>query len=524
MATVKPSDGDDPSTASRPRFRCAQFCHQLPLQVLYPFTLPFAALLCSPGFALNMMGAPRPCTWGSGLLAPAFLLMNGMPLLCIVFWALSAPVSDTVAAATLRADLIHVLVVALVFRVAVTVKYAYIPPATYRKRLREWAPTLERRQEQLISGWQFLTPEKVRAEVAAAAEREPMDARPLFFLLHGDAALARLCAELRCVDAGALVEGAAAEREAAAPGGARVLAVPCVVLTEAIILAAERESAAYARTAGAVNTAVALGATAATAVVRAACGVPQLGADAYQLLVIVTHWVANVLLMGAALVFLNVMAVDHFRRARSNALLGGLFAVQRGGDAPRAAPALDLTVFENTRAFLATRRLLAAFGETYHERLVIITAICIAIYAAVAAYVLAVLVSAPPGGLGAMLSPFILLHVLVAPAFACILAGLLQAARANREMHGHAAVVVEAAVRARLALGGGGGGGGAQAERAPPCFALLKDTERLLRATGDAAAIKILGFEVTDALVKSFLGAWVSLETACVFQLLQKGF
>jgi hypothetical protein len=519
MATVKP---DDPLSPLAPpsRFRCSQFCQQLPVQVFFPFSLPFACLLCSPGFALNAIGVARPFSWaGVGSFLISFC--QAMPLLCAVFWALSSPLASTVAAATLRADLIHVLVVAIVFRVAVTVKYAYIPPAVYRRRLREWAPTAERRGEQLISGWQYLTPEKVRAEVGAAAEREPMDARPLFFLLHGDAALARLRAELRCGAAGALVEGAAVERGAGAAGGGRVLAVPCVALTEAIILAAERESAAYARAAGAVNFGVSLAATAATAVLRAACGVPQLGDDVYQLLVIVTHWVANAFLLGAALVFLNVGAVDHFRRARSNALLGGLFTVPRGGvGSASAAPALDLTAFENTRAFLAARRLLASFGDTYHERLVIITAISLAFYAAVAAYVLVVLVSAPPGGLGVMLSPFILLHVLVAPAFACILAGLLQAARANREMHGHVAVVVEAAVRARLALEGGG----AQAGRAPPCFALLKDAERLLRATGEAAAIKILGFEVTPTLVKSFLGAWVSLETACVYQLLQKGF
>lgn len=524
MATVKPSVVDFGVSGSRssrrfdrdddtPAFRLNQFWQQFFAQLLFPFSIPFALLFCGTGYTLNMLGMPKPFAWPRFFTTTFFQVCSMMPPLCIIFWALSSHTDNSVLAATLRADLLHVLVAFFSQRLAVAIKYAYLLPAVYKQRLSVWADSSERSTEQIIAGWQYLKLPTLRKEMAVAAKLGLLDVQSLRFSLRSRN-LMRIHAELDCADASTVINEAMAAAGLSVKGGDEEdVFVPVIALTEAIVLAAGKESTAYAKTAAYLNFVGGLISTFTTAVLRAAFGAPPLGTDAYQAFVIVTHWLANVLVLGVVLIFLNVGAVDHFRRARSHALLGSIFSQQRGDD-----PLIEMGEFENARAFLAARGLLCNFGEVYHERLVLVTASSLLTFVAVAFYIVIVMYVAPMGSsLGVLLSPFILLHVLVAPAFACILAGLMQAARANSEMKKHAAVVVEASVRARLRQLGGSPHAVKQ-----PCFALLKDIHRLLRAGEDEAAIKILGFEVTGAIAKSFVGAWISLETACAYQFLIK--
>jgi hypothetical protein len=481
-----------PPAREAPRFRCRQFLEQFPMQLFYPFSLPLA-FLWSPGYALNLSSLETPLSARSLLFFVCIALpLASSPLLCVLFWALSQREEDVVVMSTLRADLVHVLVALFSMRLAMAVKYAYMPAHTYAARLKREAPREARADEQLLSGWQFLSAKKIRSEVAAAAAAQPLDVEPLRVSLRGAGALARLCSELACGEAGAVITAAAEARGGARDGEGAALAVPVAAFAEAILLAAETESKAYAMRAVRLNMAGSLVSTFTTAVVRAALRSPQFGHDVYQLCAVVTHWVANLVILGVTLTFLMVGAVDHFRRARSHALLGGFFSAQRGA----AAPALDLADPENAHAFIAARGLLCAFGEAYHERLVLVTACSLATFLVVAAYVVASLYTSPAGSaLGLALCPFILLHVLVWPAFACILAGLFQAARANSEMSKHTAVVVQARLRARMARLGGADEGKAAA----PSFALLEDLECWLRASQHEAAVSIWGFEVTGA-------------------------
>ena len=403
-------------------------------------------------------------------------------------------------------------------RVAVSFKYGFMAPAVYQSRLRAWVTAEERSEEQLISGWQFLSPATVKRAVALAAGAQPaVDAVALRVGLSEDA-LARLREELDCEEATAVLAEGVGVGAAGEAGGA--FTIPVAALTEAIILSAAKEAAVYARIAFRVHFLVSIFSTFATTVVRASFGSPLLGSSALQLLTIVSHWCANFFTLGVTLVFLTIGAVDHYRRARAFAMLGGLFSLRRGSSS--ASPILELGSLDNARAFIAARGMLRVFGEGFHERLVLVTSFFLAAFLGVAAYVLVAMFNAPSGGsLSVLLCPFILLHVLVAPAFASILLGLTEAARANEEARKHTVVVVEARLRARMELmrDGGGGERTGQVQRVLP---LLEDLECLLRASEAEAAVKILGFEVSGAVAKSFAGAWLSLETACLYQLLSK--
>ena len=444
----------------------------------------------------------------------------------------------------MRSDVIHVLVALVSMRLAVSFKYAFMTPSIYRSRLRVWAPWTQRIEEQLISGWMVLNRAVVTREVRAAVSLRHPDAGAAGFVLHA-AALPQLRATLGCVHAVAVIDAALAEAAAAAavcavPGAAAAAAaaaaapaaasapvgcaraaaplrIPVIVLAEALILAASLRVAGYTRWTQRFLILVALVGTFTTTIVRAAFGVPVLGYDALDRVVIIGHWIANVTTMGLTFLFLSIGAVDHRRRAESHALLGQLCSPGTLGSRVRA-PVLALDSTEQAHAFIAARGVLIEFGEAYHDRLVLVVSASLVMFALMGGYCLVALFASSAGDLGPLITAFILLHVLVLPAFLCCGLGLNEAARANSAAHAHVAVVINARVRARLADDDPADGGAAEA-RGPldaRVLGLLTDIEHALRAQDDDAPITILSHSATGGLTQSFLGLWMSIETVAI--------
>ena len=125
-----------------PRFRARQFAQQAPLQFLFPLSLP-VALCVSRGFFLNAMGVGRPFVPSRVPVALLFLAVGLCPFVTVAAFALSPADADVWATATLRSDAIHVVVAYVSLRLAVTIKYAFLPPADYARRLAAWAPSAE---------------------------------------------------------------------------------------------------------------------------------------------------------------------------------------------------------------------------------------------------------------------------------------------------------------------------------------------------------------------------------------------
>jgi hypothetical protein len=247
--------------------------------------------------------------------------------------------------------------------------------------------------------------------------------------------------------------------------------------------------------------------TLATAAVRGATGVPALGGGGAQAAVIVSHWVANLIILNVTFTFLIVGAVDHRRRARAHALLGGLFDVGARG----APPALAFDAIPQVRAFLAARGVLVGFGAAFHDRLVVVTSAALVVFLAVSLYCLLTLGTASDPGY--VVAAFLLLHVLVAPAALAVGLGLYEAAAANEAMRRHVSTVVDARMRLRMAAPRGGAPG---RDDALALGLLLEDVERHIAEDVLARPVRILGVHATYALVKGFASGWVSLETAAL--------
>ena len=207
--------------------------------------------------------------------------------------------------------------------------------------------------------------------------------------------------------------------------------------------------------------------------------------------------------MGVTYTFLAIGAIDHRRRAASHRLLGDLFRPGVNGRAPPLA--LDST--PQAHAFLATRGLLRAFGEAFHERLVLVISSSLVVFCGLAVYCLIALYLA--AGLSLVVSSIILLHVLVLPAFVCCALGLHEAAAVNEQLRRHVALFVDARVRLRLAAD-------ASAPLDDRVLGLLEAAQQQMAEQQLTQPVSILGFPASAALTKAFLGAWVSLESAAL--------
>ena len=520
---VKQDDGQEED--GHPHFSLRQFLQQSLVQFTYPLSALPSAVLCSPGFVLNLIGIGSPFRPMALIPTLFFTLFSLCPFVVFTAYALSQADPSPWVSASVRSDALHVAIAFLSQRLTVCIKYAFIPRAAYARRLRQWASTKELQAEQLITGWFRLDPRTIAREVGVAvahyhpgSEQQTIGMPP--------PCLARLHSVLRCSQARAALEAGLQ-----AAGGA----LPVPALASAILLQAVSQESAYTSALQGLLFGVAGLGTFTTTIIRAAAGTPLLGSTAQECTVIIGHWVANVVVMGVTFTFLAIGAIDHRRRAASHRLLGELCkpgaqscaavaaegagsegSAERpaGGAAAAAAAhrpaALSLHSTASVTAFLSTRRLLRAFGAAYHDRLVLVISCSLIVFSALAVYCLATLaaLSASPGGSASaslMVSSFVLLHVLALPAALCCALGLHEAQLVNEQLRRHVALLVHARVELRLAAGEGG----ALDAR---LLGLLEDVERHLAEEQLAEPVCILGIPASDALTKGFVGAWLSLE------------
>lgn len=501
VTAVSDDVSSDVDPMEHSHFSWLQFIQQAPTQLLYPYSIMPAIIFFSPGFAANLTGLSRPASAGGIFGGVLFALMGGAPLITVVAWLLSSSSADLNFASTTQADVIHVVVLLLSFRIAITFKYAYMDRKTYVRRIKSWVSTEERSDEQLISGWQFIKPYLVKRHVKLSMAAQRWDVSFITVSLR-DGALSRILSFLKCADArDVLIEAATADEK---NGGIHVGA-----LAEAIILSAAEEASAYGKLLFRASMMISVLSTVATAILRAALGLPALGYSRSDAVVVIAHWIGNLFVLGAVFAFLMIGAVDHFRRTRASYLLRHIFSKHSGP----LGPMVELDSLQNVRAFMAVRGVLASFGAIYHERLVLVLSCNLVIYLLVAAYVVVTLFRAPSGALFMILCPFLLLHVLVAPAFLCIALGLKEAAFANIESRRLVGVVIEARLRLRFS----------ELMQEQGIFDLLKDCQSDIK-NDDEQRIKILGFDASIRMLQSFLGAWASLETICITLFMTKVF
>jgi len=502
------------------RFSLHQFLQQLVIQLLYPISLVPAALFISPGYALNMLGLGSPIKPLSLIPATLFLAFNLCPFVVLPAFALSTQNAHGWVAATIRSDALHVLIATLCLRLTISMKYAFLPTAAYARRLRCHAPTSELAAEQLVTGWFRIDQATITREVGASvALRYPHAPQEAFEV--SPQSLPRLLAVLRSPGARGQLWGVVPPLSTPR--------IPVEALVNAIMVEVVVREGRYATRLQRLLFAIALLGTFTTTIVRAAVGSPAFGATVAEGLVIVGHWVSNVMVMGVTFTFLAIGAIDHRRRARSHRLLGDLFKPGARG----RPPALTFHTTHQARAFLTARNLLLVFGEAFHERLVLVISASLVVFAALSAYCLASLYTA--SSVSIVVSSMILLHVLVLPAFVCTALGLHEAASVNELLRKHVALVVEARVHWRLARDGGDSSAstsgtsptdGACGAPLPPHHAnpeedarllgLLEDVERQMVEQQFTRPVTILGITATDSLTNSFVGVWVSLETAAL--------
>ena len=515
--------GDSTST-----FRWSQFLAMLLPQCLLPFSIPLVALF-SPNAALNFAGIPHPPSYFYlFVVLPVFMCLNAAPLVTIVAWLMSPSDTDTVIAGTLRADAIHVAASYACMRLAVCVKYAFIPHKNFVQRLRTWVSTQDRSNEQLISGWMTINHATIVREVAIAVLRHSSYASAQLSLKAKE--LPRLYAILDSPDARAIIIQSLI-REAAELGDDKessntsptaltstlppdaIVHIPIPAFAEAIETAAQSRVKFISKMAAAFLFLLSFFTTFSTTIIRLVYQENVIGTTTIQHIIIIGHWISNVIILGLTYNFLIIGAVDHRRRASSLEILGRCFSSGvRNGRATE--PVLSFNTLEQTRAFLAARGILLSFGGKFHERLIIVTSFQLIVFVILAAYCILTFLLTTSNDVGPLISSYVVLMVLVTPAFICCGFGLWEAAKANDEAHRHVSVVVNARMSLRFAAHEENG---PCATSSPLPYAqvllLLFDVERSLKEQHESSPISILGIPATWGLAQTFFGIIVSLVT-----------
>jgi hypothetical protein len=518
------ADADEEEISdSTSTFRWSQFLTMLLPQCFLPFSLPIVALF-SPGAALNFAGIPKPPSIVFLVVFfPLVLFLGAAPVVTIVAWLMSPSDTDTVVAGTLRADAIHVAASYACLRLAICVKYAFIPHTKFMQRLRTWASSQERNDEQLISGWMNINRATIVREVAVAVLRHSSYASAQLSLKAKE--LPRLYAILDSPDARAIivqslvseVETGDEKESSSTPSSPfvstpdAIIHIPVSTFAEALETAAQSRVKLLNQWTSALFFFLSILTTFASTIIRRVYHEPIIGSTTIQHVIIIGHWISNFLVMGVTYNFLIIGAVDHRRRASSLEILGRCFSTGvRNGRATE--PVLAFNTLEQTRAFLATRGILLNFGSKFHERLILVTSFQLVVFVILACYCILTFLLTTADDVGSLISSYIVLLVLVTPAFVCCGFGILEAAKANDEAHRHVSIVVNARMSLRFA---------AHEENGPTSplpddsvikqvLLLLYDVERSLK---EQTTISILGVPATWALAQTFFGFIFSLIT-----------
>lgn len=498
------------------RFRWNQFLGQLFPQFLYPVSIPFVACFTSYYAARNLMGVV-PTSWKVLPIYLIFFFSSLAPLITLGAEIYSPTHSYEAIDGTLRADIVHVLAAYISLRLGVCIKYAYMLPATYSERTQKIPPESERRDEQLISGWYSLTSNTISREVAIAVTKQA-EASKAFFGIKRQALL-RLFAVFDCEESKKIIEtslGIDGSTEivdlSVTSSDEQQLFIPVSIFVEALQVSAQKQSLGMSSFSRKFLYLVSALGTFASTIVRFSFGVPVLGETLIEHIIIIGHWISNLVYMGITFQFIAIGAIDHSRRRLALKMLGKAFTpgVKNGESTP---PALVFDTHHQTRAFLAARGVLHFFGCAFHERLVLVTSVQIVVFSLFAAYSIISLFLAPEHAIGEIISAFIVLQVLVMPAFLCCGAGLWYAALANDEAVRHVSVIVNARLNMVLTQRFSDNVSDVDHESTSRTLELLREVERTLKRQSETSPISILGIPATWSLFQKFGGVLLSLET-----------
>jgi len=466
--------------AAPSRLRLWQFTEQLVSQNLLPLSLPFVALLRGAGPALNEIGASSAPQLTFRFVAELLTLIAVplLPFVAFAAWFAIAADAEPRLMATLRADFAQVVLCHVCQRLVIALKYGFLRQDVYERRMREFVPRAERRDEQLLGGWLHFERSIVEAEVAAAASGaarvtaeagKRVDAEqgawtasprrsaaqrapPPAFVVNASS-FSRLRSGL-CTSAREVLTERATRLNAA---GAR--SVPADALAAALALQAHALTKGFRKIVYLCSLGGSALATVSPTCVRAAFGLPLIGSTAPQMTLVIFHLLSNVAFLGVLFLFVGVAAIDHKRRATSLNLLGRLFLVRAdSGDEGDAAltSVLPLASTEAARAFLEARRILLLHGDSFHSRLITTLGCVIIAFAALSAYCVINCWLSPPGDVARIVMNLVMLHCMAAPAMVLSAIGLQVAASANAAAARHPFIVVQARLAMLIEAGSAG--------------------------------------------------------------------
>ena len=534
LLALEKGASDKPAPPQAPRlnpatFSARQFLHQLPLQLLLPFSLPLYAAFYSPSAALTAFAVPNPPSW---LVTPVMLLfffvVQICPALVAAAWGLNVfgpdGESQKETYPTLLLDLIHTMTAYLCTRLALSINHACMDPKEYRRRMSTWVGSKESFEAQLITGWlrissRFIAKEVERMKLAcdphalgAAFELSP----PALLQLRGE-----LDEEARgMVDRALIVDGGPGPGEDGSAGGAALpqrFSLPADALALVLLVNANNKNEGY--TTGGIRClfAVALIGTFSSTALRAHLRHSPFGDNVYENIVVIGHYGANLFIMGAVFTFLFAGAVGNRRHQMALAHLGSLISPADISSTfvQSSVPVLKLRRSAGeVRAFMVARSLLVSFGAPQHARLVAIATAFLAILSGVCIYIISAIYASNNRVLYRIQPPFLLLHSLVLPAVVAAALHFREAARVNFEARRHALGVSAARLHVRMEGAGGAEAGGAVPLPLAEQLGLLEDVARIINLQMDISPpVQILGVDASDAVVKSFVGAFLSIYT-----------
>ena len=490
------------------RFHVGQFGEQMLVQMLLPLSVIYLVFARSLAAAANVMSIPRPFTVIAALIFGVAQFFLTTPLVVLVAWSLP-DVFDYATPSTIAVLRIDVIVVAAGFvmhRLAISIKYGFQSQTVYTKRMSVWASMQDRLDDQLFASWFILSRPTITREMLTALSSIDED--------EGAAAYSLPAAEFVRLRASCHADAHPELDTCAVFRGCHT--VPASVLASALLLHVNSNTMGLVVALQRATMLAGIIATFGTTVLRVALSLPILGSNYTEAVIIVSHWIADFLLLPVVFTFLAVGYVDHARRTRVLEALARLFRAspmrEGGGTAGLLAtavkpPIVPLASIADVRAFLTTRRLLLSFGSGFHMRLVTVLSADLCVLAAVSALCVILALTSPlADGVTAIISPVVLFFILVAPAVALCALGLRAAVTANLAAAQLVTVVVTERLRLRVASLDTGS--------SPPMLGLLDDMERALRENN--TPITLFGIAATPALTSSLVGAFASVATVLV--------
>ena len=502
------------------RFRWSQFLDQVLPQFFYPLSIPFVACFISISAARNLMG-PIPNSLSMITIYSIFQIASLAPLITIAANLYSPIHSGDSIYGTLRADVVHVLAAYISLRLGVCIKYAYMLPTTYQERKRMIPPESDRRDEQLISGWYKLSRSTISREVSIAVTKQAQ-ASKAFFKIRKEA-LHVLYTVFDCDESKEIIETALQIKNEKSDENNNTeissttveyehVFIPISSFVEALQVSAQKQTTSLMSFSKYFLMFVSIVGTFASSLVRFLLNAPILGENTQQMIIIIGHWISNIVYMNVTFQFIAIGALDHSRRRLALKMLGKAFTPGvKNGEATSAA--LQFSTHQQTRAFLATRGVLHSFGCAFHERLVLVTSVQIVVFLLFAAYAIISLFLAPEFATGDLVSAFVVLQVLVMPAFLCCGTGLWFAALANDEAIRHVSIIVNARLNMILASRFSENSNEYDHDSISRTLELLREVERTLKRQSETSPISILGIPATWSLTQKFFGFILSLET-----------